>query len=45
MDIKTTSVRGTHHWKRHALRALTAYNTFMSVAVAAGIVELTLHWK
>jgi len=45
MDIKTTSVRNTHHWKRYALRALTAYNTLMSMAVAGVIVEFTLHWK
>ncbi len=45
MDIKTTSIRGSHHWKRHALRALTAYNTLMSMAAAAVIVEFSLHWK
>ena len=46
MDIKTTSVRGNHHWKRYALRAVMAYNTFMGVILAAGVIEpLMNHWR
>jgi hypothetical protein len=44
--ILTTAIRSNHHWKRHALRAATTYNTLMSMAVVAAIIEpLCNHWR
>jgi len=46
VKILTTAIRSNHHWKRHALRAATIYNTLMSMAVVAAIIEpLCNHWR
>ncbi len=46
MNILTTAIRNNHHWKRHALRAVMAYNTVMGVIVAAGVIDpLMNHWR
>jgi len=46
MNILTTLVRNNHHWKRHASRAVMAYNTVMCLVLAVGIVEpLCNNWR
>jgi len=46
MNILTTLVRGNHHWKRHASRAVMAYNTVLCVVLATGIVgPLCNNWR
>ncbi len=49
MDIKTTGIRGNHHWKRYATRALVAYNALMASAMTLmltiGMDPMQWHWK